>query len=49
LQAGFLQRGHLAGVGEQPLGVRHAGDLDRRSRSIDQQDLVPVVQQLTGD
>lgn len=49
LERGLVQRGDLAGVGEQPLGARHPLHRDRARRLVDQQDLVAVLQQLTGD
>ena len=48
-QAGLVQGRDLAGVGEQPLGLGHAGGLDGRRSLVDQQHLVAVVQQLAGD
>src|SRR6266545_7392572 len=49
LQRGLLQRGQLAGVGQQPLGPRHRLGLDGARVLVDQQHLVAVLQQFGGD
>ncbi len=49
LRARFLQRGHFAGVGVEPIRVRHLVRLEVRSLPLDQQDLVPGVEQLLCD
>jgi hypothetical protein len=44
-----LQRGDLAGVGEQPLGLRDPFHGDGAGVLVDEQDLVTVLQQLGRD
>src|SRR6201994_645841 len=49
VQRGLVQRADLAGVGQQPLRPGQAVGLDRLGRLVDEQHLVPALQQLTGD
>src|SRR5262249_43314392 len=49
LQRGLVQRGDLTRVREEPLGPGHGVNRDRPGVLVDEQDLVPVIQQLTGD
>ena len=49
LELGLLERGQLARVGEQPLRLGHGVGADRRGGLVDQQDGVPVVDELLGD
>ena len=49
VQRGLVQRADLAGVREQPLGAGQAVRLDRLGRLVDEQDLVPVLEQFPGD
>ena len=48
-KAGLVEGRQLAGVGEQPFGVRHAVGLDRPWVLVDEQHLVAVLEQLGGD
>ena len=49
LEPGLLEGGELAGVGEQPRRLGHAGGLDVVGVLVDEQHLVAVAEQLTGD
>src|SRR5262249_12430517 len=49
LQAGLLQAGHLAGVGQHPFGLRHDVPLEVALVPFEQHHLVAVLHQLGGD
>src|SRR5262249_55999429 len=48
-QGGVIERGDFARVGKQPLSSRHTVHLDGLGVLVDQQNLVPVLEQLLGD
>src|SRR5450759_3633316 len=49
VQASLGKRVELAGVGQQPLGFGYGRRLDGARRPVDQQDAVPVGDELLGD
>ena len=49
LEVGLGERVHLAGVGEQPLGLRDGVGADGVGVLLDEEHLVPVRDELAGD
>src|ERR1700759_1722511 len=49
MQLRIVERADFAGVGEQPFGAWHGGDLDFPGLIVDEQDFVPVLEELAGD